>query len=237
VSTYREWQPSLHPTPLAGRWGAAWGAGLGTEKDRVLGLAREAVTVRGFPADDSGALDRAGSDRGIPRLSGEALASYRARLAGAWESWSWAGTSYGVALAVGLLGYGTPVVRPVRYWHPGTSRPWAMIRVVYTGRLTWGCWRWGTTTSDGPRWGSRFKQGAEDVSSSTLRAQLRPLLRQWIGARDRVESVRIAWGSILWGRARWGAFAWGSGTAPSTVLSAPPWGTSTFGAFTWGAFC
>ncbi len=237
MSTYREWQPSLHPTSLAGRWGSAWGAALGAEKDRLLGLAREAVTVRGLPEGDRAALDAGGADRGIPRLAGEGLDAYRDRLAGAWESWSWAGTSYGIALAVGLLGYGTPVVRPVRYWHPATARPWAMIRVVFTGRLTWGCWRWGSVTSDGPRWGSRFKQGAEDVPAATLRAQLRPLLRQWIGARDRVESVRIAWGSILWGRARWGAFAWGAGTAPSVVLSAPPWGTGIFGAFTWGAFC
>lgn len=237
MSTYREWQPSLHPTTLQGRWGTAYGAALGTEKDRLLGLAKEAVTVRGLPEDDLSALTAGGADRAIPRLAGEGLDSYRDRLRGAWESWSWAGTPYGTALAVGLLGYGTPVVRPVRYWQPNTTRPWAMIRVVFTGRLTWGCFTWGTVTSDGPRWGSRFKQPAEDATTATLRAQLRPLLRQWISARDRVESVRIAYGSALWGRRRWGLFAWGEGTTSSVVLSAPPWGTGIFGAFTWGAFC
>ena len=34
--------------------------------------------------------------------------AWRERIRGAWESWSWLGTRYGIGQAVGLLGYGTP---------------------------------------------------------------------------------------------------------------------------------
>lgn len=101
MSTYRAWQPTLQPTALRGTWGEAWAVSLGTEKDALLALAKEAVRARLIDEAPSDALDLIGADRDLERGRSEADASWRDRIAGAWESWSWLGTRYGISDAVG----------------------------------------------------------------------------------------------------------------------------------------
>ena len=43
MSTFADRQPGLHPTRLRGRWGRAWGAAFGAEKDDVVTAAKDAV--------------------------------------------------------------------------------------------------------------------------------------------------------------------------------------------------
>lgn len=179
------------------------------------------------------ALPYVGRDRQIERMPLEDLSVYRGRLAGAWETWSWQGTRYGTARTLGLFGYGRPVVLTVRdYIMPAwPARQWAVLRILFTGRATWGTVSWG-----GFAWGSRHVQPIEAIDTAVIRKQFRPVLRKWIGARDRVREIIIANGAPLWGRVRWGQFVWGS-PGPSRRIGPPRWGTARWGAFTWGGFC
>lgn len=223
MSTYREWQSSLHPTSLAGRWGSAWGAALGAEKDRILGLAREAVTVRGLPEGDRAALDAGGADRGIPRLAGEGLDSYRDRLRGAWESWSWAGTPRGIreTLLLGALGGSTLYTDRVLPRPPSPSL-WARYTVVFSGRVTWDAeTAWDTPGVD---WDGTYKAGVGDLDPEDARSQLYGILRTWSNARDCVTSVIIARAAYLWDTSEtWDSpVNWDDGEAP-TELAARDW--------------
>jgi len=232
MSTYSIWQPTLQPTGLRGRWGAAWAESLGAAKDTLVTLAQDAVTVRSVRLGPSDALERAGSDRSIPRQAGEAVDAYRARLAAAWESWSWVGTDYGISLAVGLLGWGYPAV--ISYaelpWDTASDR-WSRLRILFTGFALWGALPWSSWS-----WGSRVVEGIEPVDPVTARVALRRTLRQWINARDRVFAVTVARGSAIWGRFVWGSGSWSTAT---TTEWGPPlfgepdtiWGTVAFGVF------
>lgn len=232
-ATFEAYQRELAPTALRGPYGEAWGSALGAQKDALVDDAKAAVRVRFVPDAPSDGLARLAADRGIARVSGEAVEAWRARLVGAWESWSWLGTRYGIAASVGLLGYGTPSVWAWRTlpWDTNTTR-WARLRVAFTGFSTWGAFRWGAAS-----WGSRMVQPVESVDAATLRAQLTPMLRQWINARDRVEAVTINRGNALWGRFLWGERA--HAAAVSTTFGPPAWGSSEarWGAFAYGVFC
>lgn len=233
MSTYFAWQPTLQPAGLRGQWGERWGAVLGAEKDILVGLAKDAVTARFLPTAPSDALSLLGDERQIGRQSGEAESSFRARLAGAWESWSWVGTRYGVSLAVGLLGWGYPAVISYRElpWDSAADR-WARLRVIFTGAAAWTGSAWGSWV-----WGSRLVEGIETVDPVVARVTLRRVLRQWINARDRVFAVTIARGGALWGRFVWGSGSWSTST--TTEWSAPIFGDpdTIWGAVAFGVFC
>lgn len=227
------WLLDRLPGPNRGPKGEAFVTVVARHLDDAVVRVRAAAKLD-LPADaPDDALERIGQDRVIARVPGESLDAYRARLVGAWESWSWQGTGYGIAVAVGLLGYGTPLVITVRdYIIPGwPARQWAVLRLLFTGRASWGGARWGAFA-----WGARLVQPIEALTDAEIRAQLVPVLRQWINSRDRVRDVIIASGAPLWGRVRWGAFTWGS-PGPSRRLGPAPWGTARWGRFTWGGFC
>lgn len=230
-NTFEQYQRALMPAGMAGPYGLAWAAAQGATKDGLALDAKEAVKARFVDLAPPDALPRLGSDRGIARAPGEGADSWRDRIAGAWESWSWVGTRYGIGYAVGLLGLGTPALWSWRDlpWDADASR-WARIRVAFTGRATWGAFAWGSAL-----WGSRLVQPIESTSAATVRAMLTPILRQWINARDRVESVSIHRGNAIWGRFLWGAHPYAS--AASTVLGPPAWGAARWSGFAWGVFC
>ena len=234
MSTYLAWQPTLQPAGLRGQWGERWGAVLGAEKDALLGLAKDAVLARFLPTAPSDALSLLGADRQIGRESPDTESTYRARLAGAWESWAWVGTRYGIALGVGLLGEGYPAVIPYRElpWDSATDR-WARIRILFTGFAGWTGEPFGGAWS----WGSRLQQPIESETPATIRPVLRRVLRQWINARDRVFSVTIARGAAVWGLFLWGSDTWS--VKPVSEWSAPLFGEddTIWGAVAFGVFC
>lgn len=233
MSTYAAWQPTLQPTALRGPWGERWATALGGEKDDALALAKEATKSRFVASAPSDVLNAAGADRDLERAPSEGDASWRSRIAGAWESWSWAGTRYGIGVAVSLLGYGHPAVLSWRAlpWDTDATR-WARLRVLYTGRASWTGNPWGSWS-----WGSRMVQPIEAADASTARPQLRRVLRKWINARDRVYTVTVAAGHAVWGRFVWGDDVWATGT--QTVWGPPAFGSTEarWGAFAWGVFC
>lgn len=197
MSTYRAWQPTLQPTALRGTWGEAWAVSLGTEKDALLALAKEAVRARLIDEAPSDALDLIGADRDLERGRSEADASWRDRIAGAWESWSWLGTRYGISDAVGLLGYGYPAVYSYNelLWDTASSR-WSRITVIFRGLAAWD----GSVVWDGAAtWDEyRAEDGAETASADTIRPQLRRVIRKWMNARDICDRVLVTFGSLLW---------------------------------------
>ena len=197
MSTYREWRPTLQPSALRGPWGTAWAQGHGELEDACLALAKDAV-LQGFvlsaPADS---LSRHGADAGLARGPSETDDAYRARIAGAWEAWQWAGTRYGITVALGLLGYGYPSVWSYRELPPDTDTSrWSRVVVVYRGLPAWD----GTATWDGTdTWDSvRSPDALEGYTEADIAPDLRRALRKWVNARDVVDRVVVAYGSLLW---------------------------------------
>lgn len=233
MSTFRDWQPTLQPTALRGTWGTAWAVSLGEHKDALVALSKEAVKARFLALAPSDALAAHGADRDMERGYEEGEASYRARLAGAWESWAWVGTRYGVGYAVGLLGYGVPAVYS---WHAlswdANATRWARLLVAFTGAATWGSSTFGATT-----YGGRDVQGIETADAVTARRQLRRVLRKWINARDRVERVLVARGGARYGFATFGLEPYA--TLTTDEYGPPIYGAADaiFGTVPYGAFC
>lgn len=227
-----DWLTTRLPKPARGPRGTALLGVLAANLDGLAARAKVAakLDLPGETLDE--ALTYIGADRVIERAPGESLDAYRARLSGAWESWGWVSTRYGIAHAVGLLGLGMPQVFTVRRVAPAgwPSTKWAVIRLVFPGRSAWGAARWGAFA-----WGARRVEGIESLSDEDIRARLRPVLRQWIGARDRVLDVTLGRGGALWGRVRWGLFAWGT-PGPSRHIGPSRWGAARWGRFTWRAF-
>lgn len=222
MTTYIEWQPSLHPTPLRGRWGTAWGASLGAAKDTALSLAKDAVKA-GFVALAPGdALPELAADVQIDHVPGETDDSWRERIRGAWDSWAWAGTRYGIAYAVGLLGFGTPAVwTQAELPREGPAGTWARLTLLFFGVAGWDGAVW-----DGFDWDAREVQPIEGALTASTRGQLRRVLRQWINARDHVSSVIVGFGTTLWDLDVWDGFDWDDGDADPVTWEAPAWDSS-----------
>lgn len=243
MSTFEEWQPTLHPTGLAGPWGRAWAVALGRHKDGALALAKEAVRARFLPDAPTDALARIGADRDLGRVESESDTSFRARLAGAWESWSWLGTRYGITYAVGLLGYGYPTVWSYRELPPDTNAArWARVLVYFRGLPAWDA---GATWDGESTWDSeRTEDSIETADPLVALPRLRRVIRHWINARDVCDRVVVAFGSLLWDvDSVWDdEGTWDAGDG-ETVWQSPDWDTSETGVewdspvLAWDAFC
>ncbi|MBP6834372.1 MAG: hypothetical protein KA978_26535 [Deltaproteobacteria bacterium] len=243
MATYEEHLPGLYPTFLRGVWGHAWGAAEGAAYDAVLTAAKAAAKVGFVLVAPASALSYLSVDVGVERAPGEDNDSWRARIAGAWESWSWVGTRYGITLSVGLLGYGYPTVWSYRELPPDDDAArWARVLVYFRGLPAWDA---GATWDGDDEWDSdRSVDAIETADPMVVRPQLRRVLRQWINARDVVDRVVIASGGLLWDvDALWdGDDVWDAGDA-GDEWDAPEWDTDEDGAvwdspaMAWDAFC
>lgn len=197
VTTFAGYLVSLIVGPMANRWGAAYARALGGSLDGAADAILEAGRVAGPGDAQDDALARLGWSRAIAQGQGEGLTSYRRRLVGAWDSWSWAGTRYGIAQAVSLLGFGTPAVVS---WHAmpwdSDETRWPRLTVIFSGRVDAGVARAGHD-----RAGGRVVQPIEALDPDAYEELLRATLRQWINARDRVSRVIVARGGARAGRA------------------------------------
>lgn len=95
-------------------------AAVGPEIEAYGALADEhleyvATALRGRYAElaPEDALNLLGAERNFVRYPAESLDAFRQRIIGAWEFWQWAGTEYGMGLALSQLGYNSAIV-PVR---------------------------------------------------------------------------------------------------------------------------
>lgn len=248
--TYAQHQQDLMPGALRGDYGLAWARAQGTLKDRLVTRARQSVYLggavdpkgRGHQAPDD-ALARLGADVVIERAPGEALADYRARIAGAWESWSWVGTKYGIGTAIGLLGFGYPSVWGYRELPPDADATrWARVIIIFRGLPAWDA---GAVWDGEDTWDSlRSADGAETADPDELRSAMRRVARQWVNARDIVDRVTVTFGGLLWDLdALWDSEeVWDEGDG-ELAWSAPEWDTEETGVewdsalAAWDAFC
>lgn len=195
MTDYADYQPGLYPTALAGPYGTAWGSSQGTMKDRVITLAIDAVDAGLVLRCTDDALPMLGADVSLEQLPGELDAAYRTRIAGAWDTWPWAGTRTGLLTVATQLGYANAVLLTAREWGvPLASTLWARWWLLvaptdhaFLAEDAWGTGTWG----DGGTWGS-------DATVAEV-ALHRRSFRQFTNARD-IGWLRFAFNNTdYWG--------------------------------------
>lgn len=111
IETYREWQYERRPPWHSGQYGAAWALGLGTMKDAMVDAARAARRQRWISKCAPDALVKHGKFRGWPKVKGETISQYRARLQAWWSLALKVGTAAGIIEAFSYLGMTNVEVR------------------------------------------------------------------------------------------------------------------------------
>lgn len=181
--------------PLQGRWARAWGRSLGAEKDITVERARQAVLAGAVTRCPADALPLLGADAQLEQLPGELDAAYRTRIAGAWDTWPWAGTRTGLLTVATQLGYPGAVLLTAAEWGvPLASTLWARWWLLvaptdhaFLAEDAWGTGTWG----DGGTWGS-------DATEAEV-ALHRRAFRQFTNARD-IGWLRFAFNNTdYWG--------------------------------------
>ncbi|MGZ3454441.1 MAG: phage tail protein [Polyangiales bacterium] len=182
----------LAPPWLHGRWGEAWARALGLAKDLVAEGAMQAVKARLLRNSPPDALPYAGTDRQIERGPGEADASYRARLLGAFETWRLAGTNKGIVTALAVIGYPKVSIYENKDWAPGDPRWWRFWIVVEPPH-SFTTWKLG----DGTKLGSKLL-GLDEGGKAALDL-FRGVVRKWKAAHTTCESILIVLSGTLIG--------------------------------------
>lgn len=85
----------------------------GALADEHLEYVATALRARYAELAPEDGLNLLGAERNFVRSPAESLDAFRQRIIGAWEFWQWAGTEYGLGLALSQLGYNSAIV-PVR---------------------------------------------------------------------------------------------------------------------------
>ena len=85
----------------------------GALADEHLEYVATALRARYAELAPEDGLNLLGAERNFVRYPAESLDAFRQRVIGAWEFWQWAGTEYGMGLALSQLGYNSAIV-PVR---------------------------------------------------------------------------------------------------------------------------
>lgn len=201
MSTFTLRQPGLYPTALRGPWGTAWGAAFGAEKDIIVTYAKLAVKSGFVLLAPEDALERHGRDVSLEQLPGETSTAYRTRIAGAWDTWPWAGTRAGLETVFTLLGLTVRLATAAelgrtpwaQWWAFATGTGWTR-RTWKTGSEFWGSGVWGSTAT------------RDDVR------RIRRFARQFSNARDRGWVVILQSSPGVWGApSTWGApGVWGA---------------------------
>ena len=189
-------------TPLQGRWGRAWALSVGASKDVTVERARQAALAGAVSRAPDDALVYLGADVALERLPGEPDARYRTRIAGAWETWVWAGTRTGLLNVFALLGGGAFNVRLATAHDLGRS-PWAQWFAFLDSAFNPGLRPWDTASTWGTGvWGSF-------ATRATVRS-LRRELRRFSNARDRGWVISLLSSPGVWGAPGvWGTGTWG----------------------------
>ena len=200
MTLYRDYQPALHPTALAGPYGTSWGASQGTMKDRVVTLAVDAVTAGLVLLTPADGLPLLAADVSLEPLPDETNDSLRQRIAGAWTTWSFAGTRTAIETVLVQLG---AVSYRVATAHELGRNPWAQWFAFVTLPHTPSRRQWGAPEAWGDGvWGS-------NTDRASVR-RTRRALRQFMNARDRGWVVIPLSSPGVWGApAKWGTGTWG----------------------------
>jgi hypothetical protein len=184
---YRYWVQRLATAPLDGYVGRKLSSLWGLIGDMIAGSAQQAVLARSMrsathPAD---ALRLTGFERGMPRYAGESDIVYRARLLGAWQAWTQAGTARAVESQLRLAGFfGAKVIERWEWNWDSNAFDWSRFWVVIPRQgHPYTPWQLGEDTVL-----SRELVIGLDLSPSVL-ALIRSIIRKWKPAHMRCEYI------------------------------------------------
>jgi hypothetical protein len=112
---YQRWLVEISPPWLRGVRGVSLISGLGAGLDESASLTATGVLARFAARAPEDALATLGAERTLTRYPAESGDAFRARVLGAWDFWQWAGTEYGLRLALSQLGYNSAIVPVQNY--------------------------------------------------------------------------------------------------------------------------
>lgn len=128
AKTFEEWlRDDLAPTWLRGPYGRVLTATLGAAIDALVDATKQAVKARHVATAPDDALEALGADRLLERYPIESNATYRARLAAAWDAWEFAGSKQGILAALAAAGYPDAQLftwRDFAPWAPTPHEAW-----------------------------------------------------------------------------------------------------------------
>jgi len=102
---YRDYQGKVSPPWLRGPFGAAWARASGDTRDELVDRLKLAVKARMPDYAPPDAMQLIGAERGVERLPGDTDEEYASRVRNVWEMRRWAGTPFGLLLALADIGY------------------------------------------------------------------------------------------------------------------------------------
>jgi hypothetical protein len=197
------WLRGAHPQ------GEAWLRGLGDIKDLILDRLKASVRIR-FPRYASrDALAIQGAERLTYRSPTDTDDTYAARIEGAWDTWPWAGTAFGVLSALRHAGYSNiPKILIAKQLVYGLDSNFELtISTAPSGSFTFDPPNhWATLVVYFPTkpaaWG-----GVTPANGSNEALFVLHLIDIWKSAHARLQSVVIAETGLTWGYPT--TLAWG----------------------------
>jgi len=173
VSTYEEDASTTGPIWLRTGNARAWRESIGALCDWTLDVLKQAVQARFVSLAPVDALPWIGWERRLPRYPGDTDATYRTRLAAAWDRWQYAGTETGILAGLEDIGFTEAAIYTALgpnppgevTWPPdgdtaNWSRFWILIdattatganpfawEAVLWGDRDWGTFLWGGITA------------------------------------------------------------------------------------------
>jgi Phage tail protein (Tail_P2_I) len=115
---FRRYQPRRAPAWLQDDNTRAWHQEFGGVKDKLLDRATEAIRTRVIALAAPDALSALAAERNLERYPLEPLETFRARIQGAWNTWEFAGTSFGLVRVLEQAGWRASVVEHFRFNPP-----------------------------------------------------------------------------------------------------------------------
>lgn len=192
LGPYEQFQGDLAPAWLQNPRGRAWNEASGKTKDEFIDAVTDAVQARFVQAAPIDALGLLASDRLLERYPQETNTIFRARIAGAWDVWEFAGTTYGLEQVLLQAGWNCSIIE---HWRTDSSI-WAEFSViVYAVAITpnpWGTGVWGV-----------FAWGGNPQAIPT--SSLRKLINKFKAGHSKIRELRIAApNAFIWGQSAWG---------------------------------
>lgn len=204
ADNYRELMVEISPAWMVTRRGKPFVEAFGEVKDSLMYRMLEAARIRFPKYATADALAAIGAERKIPRAVGESIESYAARLRGAWDAWSYAGTAVGLLRALYDSGYTNAAVAQFN------RRLYTLDadRNLVSRVLDPGSWLFRSTADT---YWSRFvvlfplpliQRWVDDGVPADVSDEadaIRNLIRRWKPAHMVLEEIRIGTSAETWG--------------------------------------
>jgi hypothetical protein len=198
----------------------------GREMDWLAARAKEAVKARCPGLAPLDALAALAEERGIDRGPSEPAENWRARVSNAWDIWQWAGTAYGLLMALYWAGYPSVVLqsqagKQYQLSQALTGDPLSDVLVNNTIGLHLG---------GSPEWWNQFAvfitrpwpswwAGVAPPNGSLEQRTFGALIRRWKSAMSMCVSIQVIDGTPVGAALIVGSFTVGQGSA---VTWSPP---------------